>query len=67
MAGEAAVFAHSLMLCGGQNSAVSPPEVAVANALLIALGYGVPEQLTGGFTPSTDDARHHLPGVFAQS
>jgi hypothetical protein len=66
MVGKAAVFAHSLMVFGGQNSLVSPPEVGVADALFIVSRNGVPEQLAGSFTPSTDNARDNLPGVFAQ-
>ena len=63
--GKTHVFAYSLMMFGGENSAVSPPEVGVADALFVAFGYGVPEQLAGSFTPSTHNTRDDLPGVFA--
>ncbi len=65
MVGKAAVFAYSLMVLGGENSLVSPPEVGVADALLIGSRNGVPELLAGSFTASTDNARYDLPGVFA--
>ena len=67
VASEARVFAHSLVLRLRNNGLIGFPEVGVADALFVAFGYGVPEQLAGSFTPTTDDARDNLPGVFAQS
>ena len=61
MVGQTRIFAHSLMLFGGENSLVSPPEVGVANALFVRFGNRTPEQLAGGFTPSAYDAGYDLP------
>ncbi len=61
VASETAIFAYSLMVFGRQNSAVSTPEVGVADALLVAFRDSVPEQLASSFTPTTDHASYDLP------
>ncbi len=63
---EAAVFAYSLMVFGGKNSMVSPPEVGVANALFVVGRDSVPEQLAGSFTATTHNTSYDLPRPFTK-
>ncbi len=59
--GEAAVFAHSLVLSLRNNGLVSPPEVAIKDTLLVVSRDSVPELFARCLTPSTHNTRHDLP------
>lgn len=61
MVGEAAVFAHSLVLSLRNNGLVSPPEVAIKDTLLVVSRDSVPELFACCLTPSTDHASYDLP------
>ena len=61
------LFTNGFVLFVRHNSLVGFPEIAVADALLVAFGNRTPELLTGCLATSTDHTGHDLPGLPTQS